>query len=63
MISNFKKENQNLMNNLKEFEKQLLEFRNQKVIWHSDQKILEKKVNNLKVEKETYESKLQVNNI
>jgi hypothetical protein len=51
------------MNNLKEFEKQLLEFRNQKVIWHSDQKILEKKVNNLKVEKETYESKLQVNNI
>jgi hypothetical protein len=45
LITNIEKENQNLMNNLKEFEKQLLEFRNQKEICNTDQKLVEKNTN------------------
>ncbi len=33
------------MNNLKEFEEQVLEFRNQKEIRNSDQKLVEKNTN------------------
>ena len=45
MIINIEKENRNLMNNLKEFEEQVLEFRNQKEIRNTDQKLVEKNTN------------------